>query len=124
MYESCHAYPFLSMIALLCLKYVVLVMNSFESHIQGNKPVVVDFFAEWCGPCKLMPPVLLQVKDKVGERATILKMDIDKNSQYASLYDIRSVPTLIIFKHGEILWRKSGVTSAHEILEHLNMHLS
>jgi thioredoxin 1 len=99
-------------------------MNSFESHIQGNIPVVVDFFAEWCGPCKLMPPVLHQVKEKTGDRATVLKMDIDKNPEYTERYNIRAVPTLIIFKGGEVIWRKSGVASAHEILEQLNMHIS
>ncbi len=99
-------------------------MTSFEAHIQGNKPVVVDFSAEWCGPCKLMEPVLHQVKGQVGERATILKMDIDKYPDSVSLYNIRAVPTLIIFKGGEILWRKSGVIPAHEILQHLNMHIN
>ncbi|MFI5133277.1 MAG: thioredoxin [Chitinophagales bacterium] len=99
-------------------------MNSFESHIQGDKPVVVDFFAEWCGPCKLMAPILHNVKDKTGDRVTVLKMDIDKNPNYTELYNIRAVPTLIIFKGGEILWRKSGVASAHEILEQLNTHIS
>jgi thioredoxin 1 len=99
-------------------------MTSFESHIKGNKPVVVDFSAEWCGPCKLMEPVLHQVKDQVGDRATILKMDIDKYPDCVGLYNIRAVPTLIIFKDGEVLWRKSGVTPAHEILQHLNLHIA
>jgi thioredoxin 1 len=96
-------------------------MQSFESHIKGDRPVVVDFFAEWCGPCKMMAPVLQEVKAKVGERATVLKMDIDKNPQYARQYGIQSVPTLVIFKQGNMAWRKSGVTPAHEILKHLEM---
>jgi len=99
-------------------------MISFEGHIQGSIPVVVDFFAEWCGPCKLMGPILHEVKDRVGERATILKLDIDKSPYYSQLYNIQSVPTLMIFKNGKVLWRKSGVASSHEILEHLNVHLS
>ena len=99
-------------------------MNNFEAHIQGEKPVVVDFFAEWCGPCKMMPPVLKEVKEKTGDRATVLKMDVDKNPGYAQLYNIQSIPTLVIFKNGRVLWRKSGVTSAHEILQHLNLHIS
>jgi thioredoxin 1 len=99
-------------------------MNSFETHINGNKPVVVDFFAEWCGPCKMMPPVLRQVKDKVGDEITILKMDIDKNPAYAQKFQIQAVPTLIIFKAGSVVWRKSGVAAAHEILAQLNTHLS
>jgi thioredoxin 1 len=99
-------------------------MISCEGHIKGNIPVVVDFFAEWCGPCKLMGPILHEVKGKVGERATVLKLDIDKSPYYSELYNIRSVPTLMIFKNGNVLWRKSGVASSHEILEHLNTHLS
>jgi thioredoxin 1 len=99
-------------------------MKNFEGHIKGDKPVVVDFFAEWCGPCKLMGPVLHQVKERVGERATILKLDIDKAPYYAELYHVQAVPTLIIFKNGNILWRKSGVSSASEILQHLHLHIT
>jgi thioredoxin 1 len=99
-------------------------MNNFEAHIQGSKPVVVDFFAEWCGPCKLMAPVLHEVKEKAGERATVLKMDVDKNPAYARLYNVQSIPTLVIFKNGNIIWRKSGVTAAHEILQQLNLHIT
>ena len=99
-------------------------MISFEGHIKGEKPVVVDFFAEWCGPCKMMGPILHEVKEKAGERVTVLKLDIDKSPYYSELYNIRSVPTLIIFKDGNVLWRKSGVASAHEILQNLNLHMS
>jgi thioredoxin 1 len=99
-------------------------MNNFESHIKGDKPVVVDFFAEWCGPCKLMGPVLHEVKENIGDRATILKMDIDKASYYSQLYGVQAVPTLIIFKKGNVVWRKSGVTPAHEILRQLNLHVT
>jgi thioredoxin 1 len=96
-------------------------MPDFESHIKGSRPVVVDFFAEWCGPCKLMGPVLQDVKLKLGERATILKMDIDKNPAYVQRYNIQSVPTLMIFKEGNVVWRKSGLTPAHEIVDRLSM---
>jgi thioredoxin 1 len=99
-------------------------MNNFEGHINGDKPVVVDFFAEWCGPCKLMGPVLHEIKEKIGDRATILKIDIDKVPYYTQLYGVMSVPTLIIFKKGNIVWRKSGVAPAHEILRQLNMHIN
>ena len=98
-------------------------MNSFEKHINGPKPVVVDFYAVWCGPCKMMTPVLHEVKERIGEKATILKMDIDKNPDYVRRYNIQAVPTLIIFQGGKILWRKNGVTSSREILEHLNLYV-
>lgn len=99
-------------------------MISFESHINGAKPVVVDFSATWCQPCKLMEPVLHELKEKLGDRATILKLDVDKSPFYTELYNIQSVPTLLIFKDGEIIWRKSGITPAHEILEQLKWHIS
>ncbi|HET9056246.1 MAG TPA: thioredoxin [Chitinophagaceae bacterium] len=96
-------------------------MNAFEGHINGDKPVVVDFFAEWCGPCKMMPPILKEVKERMGEKVTVLKLDIDKNPHYANLYEVQAVPTLIVFKNGKIRWRKAGVAPAHEILEHLKL---
>ena len=99
-------------------------MNNFEGHINGNKPVIVDFYADWCGPCKLMGPVLSEVKEKIGNKATILKLDIEKAPQYTQLYNVRAIPTLIIFKKGSILWRKSGVTTAKEILSNLALHTS
>ena len=92
---------------------------SFETHINGNKPVVVDFFATWCGPCKMMEPVLKQLKEKIGENATILKMDIDKNPAYANRYGIQAVPTVIVFKEGKIIWRKTGVANVNELLQQL-----
>jgi thioredoxin 1 len=98
-------------------------MNNFETHIQGERPVVVDFFADWCGPCKMMPPILKEVKQKAGDRATIIKMDIDKNRYYADKYGIQSIPTLIIFRNGQIVWRKTGVSSASEIMQHLQAYM-
>jgi thioredoxin 1 len=99
-------------------------MASFESHINGTRPVVVDFFAEWCAPCKLMAPVLEEIKDAVCDRATVLKMDIDKNPSYATSYNIYAVPTLVIFREGHVVWRKSGIVPAHEILQHLALAMA
>jgi thioredoxin 1 len=89
--------------------------KSFSDIIQGSKPVLVDFSAEWCGPCKMMPPILKEVKDKLGDKVTILKMDIDRNPAVATAYQIQSVPTLIVFRDGQIRWRQSGVIRAEQL---------
>ncbi|HXB05539.1 MAG TPA: thioredoxin [Puia sp.] len=89
--------------------------KSFSDIIRGSKPVLVDFSAEWCGPCKMMPPILKELKDKMGESVTILKMDIDRNPAVASAYQIQSVPTLIVFRDGQVKWRQSGVARADQL---------
>ena len=89
--------------------------QSFGELIKGKKPVLVDFSAEWCGPCKMMPPILKEVKDRLGESVTILKIDIDRNPAVASAYGIQSVPTLVVFRDGEVKFRQSGVMQASQL---------
>ncbi|WP_177763709.1 thioredoxin [Flavobacterium sp. I3-2] len=88
---------------------------TFDEIINQDKPVLVDFFATWCGPCKMQAPILDEVKERLGNQVAIIKIDVDQNQQTASKYQIRSIPTLIIFKNGEIKWRQSGVFQANEL---------
>ena len=97
-------------------------MASFSEVLNSGKTVLVDFSAEWCGPCKMMAPILKQAKDAVGEKAMIIKIDIDKNREAAEQFQIQSVPTLILFKNGEVLWRQSGVVQANTLVQLINQH--
>ena len=87
--------------------------------INGSKPVLVDFFATWCGPCRMQSPILDKVKSTVGDEADVLKIDVDQNKALAAKYTIKSVPTLIIFKNGEPVWRASGLHHADDLVSKL-----
>jgi thioredoxin 1 len=95
-------------------------MSNFNNIIQSEKPVLIDFFATWCGPCKALSPILKEVKDSLGDRISIIKIDVDKNQEVASKYQVRGVPTMILFKNGQQLWRQSGVLSKEEIIKTIN----
>lgn len=98
--------------------------SSFNRIINQETPVLIDFFAEWCGPCKVLAPILKQVKDELGDAVKVIKIDIDKNEMLAQNYQVRGVPTMILFKEGKQLWRQSGVLQKHEIIEVINAHAS
>ena len=88
---------------------------TFQEMIHQNKPVLVDFFATWCGPCKMMAPILEDLKKRVGDAVTIIKVDVDKNPQTAQHFQVQGVPTLILFKNGKPLWRQAGVVAAKDL---------
>ena len=98
-------------------------MSTFNQIINQDQAVLIDFFATWCGPCKMMPPILDQVKKNLGSQLRILKIDVEKNPKVAEQYQVRGVPTLILFKAGKILWRQSGVQDASNLIQIVKQHL-
>ena len=92
-------------------------MSTFNTIIQSDKPVLVDFFATWCGPCQTLAPILKEVKDNLGDQVSIIKIDVDKNQQLAAQYQVRGVPTMILIKNGKQLWRQSGVLSSSDLIK-------
>ena len=90
-------------------------MSNFAELIASEKPVLVDFFAEWCAPCKMMGPILKELKNAMGDEVTIVKLDVDKNPQAADAFRVQGVPTLIIFQKGQVKWRQSGVVQAKQL---------
>ena len=99
-------------------------MENFKDIIQSEEPVLVDFFAEWCGPCKMMKPVLQDLAQQWGNRVRILKVDVDKNPKAAAQYRIQGVPTLIVFQKGQIKWRQSGYVNAQQLSQVLQQFTS
>lgn len=91
--------------------------SSFKKIINSETPVLVDFFANWCGPCKMLGPILKEVKDELGDEVKIVKIDVDKNQPLSTKYQVRGVPTMILFKNGKQVWRQSGVLQKNEIIQ-------
>jgi thioredoxin 1 len=92
-------------------------MSSFQELVNGDKPLLVDFFAEWCGPCKTQAPILKEAKDRLGDDVRIIKIDVDKNQDVARQFNVQGVPTLILFKKGKVKWRQSGVVQANTLIQ-------
>lgn len=91
-------------------------MSKFSELINKDTPVLVDFYAEWCGPCKTMSPILKDVKDSLKDKVSIIKIDVDKNQTLAAKYQVKGVPTMLLFKNGKQIWRQSGVLQKSELI--------
>ena len=97
--------------------------DSFNNIINSETPVLVDFHADWCGPCKMLAPILKQVKEEMGNALKIVKIDVEKNQSLASTYQVRGVPTMLLFKNGKQVWRQSGVLQKNDILQVIQQHI-
>jgi thioredoxin 1 len=97
---------------------------SFSDLIKSTKPTLVDFYAEWCGPCKMMKPILEQLKQEVGDRARIIKVDVDKNPVLSAAFKIQGVPTLALFREGELIWKQAGVMTTEHLKRIIDQHSS
>ena len=97
--------------------------DSFNNIINSETPVLVDFHADWCGPCKMLAPILKQVKEEMGNALKIVKIDVDKNQSLASTYQVRGVPTMVLFKNGKQVWRQSGVLQKNDIVRVVQQHI-
>ena len=97
--------------------------GNFSNIIRGEKPVLIDFHAEWCGPCKMQDPVIKELAKEVGDKVRVIKIDIDKNQPLAQKYGVKGVPTLALFKKGQIIWRASGVQTKHGLLSVINEYV-
>jgi thioredoxin 1 len=97
--------------------------GKFEAIINDTRPVVVDFHALWCGPCKAQSPILKEVADELGERVKVIKIDVDQNKEVANQYQIQAVPTLIVFKNSKLIWRQSGVVSKNQLVSILKENI-
>ena len=95
-------------------------MSTFQDIIKGEKPILVDFFADWCAPCKTMNPILKSIKSKMGDEIKILKINVDKNQAVADKFNVRGIPTFIIFKQNELKWSQSGIIEENKLIEELN----
>ncbi|MFD2517670.1 thioredoxin [Salinimicrobium flavum] len=96
--------------------------SNFSEIINDSKPVLVDFFADWCGPCKTLAPILKDAKAELGDAVKIVKIDVDKNQELAAKYQVRGVPTLVLFKNGNQLWRQSGVVPKSDLVKLIRSH--
>ena len=104
-------------ILLICIRKPENMKSSFKKIISSKTPVLVDFFADWCGPCKMLAPILKDVKEELGDAVKIVKIDVDKNQSIATKYQVRGVPTMLLFKNGKQVWRQSGVLQKKEIVQ-------